>query len=258
MPWRSPSGASSRDGVDVLGGRQALPGERRLVDLERGRRDDPSVRGHEVAGLERDDVAGDQLLGRDLPQLAVPPHPCLDDHHLLERRHGGRGLALLAEAQVGVEDRQQDQHHAGRHLLDRVDRQEAGDQQHDLHRVGVLPQEGVPAGLGLLRRELVGPDLGPTGLDLGRRQPVRGLDSLAGQRLLDGEGVPGGRGAGGGDGIAHRGRPRRGTVTGSRVRGDDYCSTITLGRELANDRRLPVKCVGDRAGAPWRELARRR
>ena len=156
-----------RDGVDVLGGRQALAGERRLVDLERGRRDDPSVRGHEVAGLERDDVARHQLLGRDLPQLAVTPHAGLDDHHLLERRHRGRRLALLAEAEVGVEDGQEDQHDAGRHLLDRVDREDARDQQHDLHRVGVLPQEGVPARLGLLRRELVGSDLGPAGLDLG-------------------------------------------------------------------------------------------
>ena len=80
----------------------------------------------------------------------------------------------------------------------------------DLHRVGVLPQEGVPARLGLLSRELVWSDLGSAGLDFGRRQPFHRLDVLRGQRLLHREGVPGGRGAGGGgDGIAHRGRPRR-------------------------------------------------
>ena len=184
-------------GVDVLGGRQALSGERRLVDLERGGRDDPAVRGDEVAGLERDDVARHELLGRDLPQLAVAAHACLDDHHLLERRHRGRGLALLAEAQVRVEDRQQDQHHAGRHLLDGVDREQAGDQQHDLHRIGVLAQEGVPARLGLLGRELVWPDLGPAALDLGAREALDRIDLLAGERVLDREGVPRPHGVGG-------------------------------------------------------------
>ena len=35
--------------------------------------------GHDIARLDRDDVAGNQLPGGDLRQLAVPPHPGLDD-----------------------------------------------------------------------------------------------------------------------------------------------------------------------------------
>ena len=146
MPCRSPSGASAATGVDVLGHREALAGEGRLVDLERRGGDDPAVRGDEVAGLEGDDVARDQLLRRHLDELAVPPHARLDDHHLLERRDGGRRLALLVQAEVGVEDREQDQQDPGGDLLDRVDAQDAGDQQDDLHRVGVLAQEGPPGG----------------------------------------------------------------------------------------------------------------
>ena len=54
-----------------------------------------------------------------------------------------------------VEQRQQQDHDPRAGLLDRVDRDHAGDQQHDLHRVLVLAQERVPARLGLRLGELV-------------------------------------------------------------------------------------------------------
>ncbi len=41
------------------------------------------------------------------------------------------------------------------HLLERVEAPDPGHEEHDLHRVGVLAQEGVDAGLGRGRRELV-------------------------------------------------------------------------------------------------------
>ena len=59
----------------LLGGRGALPGERRLVDLQRAGRDDPPVGGHLVAGGEEDDVTDDDLFGGDLesrPRRAGP------------------------------------------------------------------------------------------------------------------------------------------------------------------------------------------
>ena len=46
--------------------RQALAGQRRLGDLERRRAQQPAVGRDEVAGLDRDDVAGHELLGRQL------------------------------------------------------------------------------------------------------------------------------------------------------------------------------------------------
>ena len=96
------------------------------------------VRGDDVAGLDRDDVAGDELLGRELDQRAVAAHLRLDDHHLLQRGDGRCGLALLAQAEDGVQERQQDQDDAGAVLLERDDAADAGDEQDDLHRVAVL------------------------------------------------------------------------------------------------------------------------
>ena len=61
---RSPSAASAATAVDLLGDRDALAGQGRFVDLERGGRQDPAVGRDEVAGLDVDDVARDELLHR--------------------------------------------------------------------------------------------------------------------------------------------------------------------------------------------------
>jgi len=73
----------------------------------------PPVRGHDIARLDRDDVAGNQLLGGDLRQLAVPPHLGLGDHHLLQGGDGRGGLPLLLQAHDRVEQRHEDQQQAG-------------------------------------------------------------------------------------------------------------------------------------------------
>ena len=57
-----------RDRSTPLRHRQALAGERRLGDLERGGAQQAPVGGDDVAGLDRDDVAGHELLGRQLGQ----------------------------------------------------------------------------------------------------------------------------------------------------------------------------------------------
>ena len=98
---------------------------------------------------------GHELLGRQLRQRPVATHPRLDDHHLLKRRHRRRRLALLAEPEHRVEQRQQQDHDPRARLLDRVDRDDPRDQQHDLHRVLVLAHERVPARLGLRLGEAV-------------------------------------------------------------------------------------------------------
>ena len=67
MSVRSPSGTFvAVDALDALRDRQALAGQRRLGDLERRRLQQAAVGRDDVAGLDRDDVARDELLGRKL------------------------------------------------------------------------------------------------------------------------------------------------------------------------------------------------
>ena len=159
MSVRSPSGVSAPcHRLGALGGRQALPRQRGLVDLQRGRRHQPPVRGHDIARLDRDDIAGNQLRGGDLRQLAVPPHLGRDDYHLLQRGDGRGRLPFLVQPLDRVEQRQQNQQDARSELLERVEAADAGRQQHELHRVAVLPEEGVPAGLGRPAANSFGPN----------------------------------------------------------------------------------------------------
>ena len=75
MSTRSPSAASAATALDLLGRRDALAGQRRLVDLEGRGRQDARIGGDEVAGLDVDDVARDEMLHRDLGEIAVRAGP---------------------------------------------------------------------------------------------------------------------------------------------------------------------------------------
>ncbi len=144
------------DRVGPLRDRQTLSGERRLVDLERGGGQEAPVGGNDIARLEPDGVAGDELFRRNLGQVPVPADAGLDDHHLLKRRDRFGRLALLPEAENGVEQGQEDDQDPRPVLLDRVDAADAGDQQDDLHRISVLAHECAPARLLLGLGEAVG------------------------------------------------------------------------------------------------------
>jgi hypothetical protein len=98
-----------RHGLHALRHGQALAGERRLGDLQRRRLQDPAVRGDDVARLDLHDVAGHELLRGHLNELPAAADLRLDDHHLLERGDGGGRLALLVQAEDGVEQRQEEQ-----------------------------------------------------------------------------------------------------------------------------------------------------
>ena len=179
-----------RHGAGGLGDGQALPGQRGLGDLQPGRSQQPPVRRHDVARLDRDDIAGHQLLGGDLGQLAIPSHPGLDDHHLPKGGDGRGGLPLLPQAHDRVEQRQQDQQEARAELPERVQAADAGRKQHDLHRVAVLAEERVPAGLGLARGELVqAKPLGPGG-HLSRAQATLPVCPFEAEDLVGAERVP--------------------------------------------------------------------
>ena len=82
-----------------LGGlpdREALPRERRLLDLERGGHEDPAVGRDNVAGFHQDDVAGHEVARVDLDHLTVATDPGDRLHHLGEGLHALLGLRFLA------------------------------------------------------------------------------------------------------------------------------------------------------------------
>ena len=167
---------------------------------------------------------GTSSLHRQLDEGAVAARLRLDDHHLLERGDARRGLALLVEAHRGVEQGQADEHDARGDLVRQEQAQDAGRQQHDLHRVLVLAEERLPArllgGLG----ELVRADTWPApGLGLGGRQAALEGDALALQRASAVERVPSHRLASavlesrsviGGVAPSHPRRARRGVAVG--------------------------------------------
>ena len=72
MSTRSPSAASAATASTCLGVGHALAGQGGLVDLEGRGGQDAGIGRDEVAGLDVDDVARDELVHRDLGELAVP------------------------------------------------------------------------------------------------------------------------------------------------------------------------------------------
>ena len=158
MSTRSPSGTSlPGTGSTRFGDRRALSGEPRLLDLQRRRHQDPAVRRHLVAGLEADDVPGDQVLGRDLDDLAVALDAGGDDQHLPQRGDALGGLALLVQAHHGVEHGQAEDDQPGRDVLERDDADDGRSDQDQLHQVAVLAQKRPPGGLLRLLGQLVRP-----------------------------------------------------------------------------------------------------
>ena len=102
---RSPSGMSSAlQSRGLLRHRLRLAGQRGLDALERGRLQEPGIRRDQVAGFQREDVAGDDSRGGNRSDLPVAPHLGLGRGHLLERRDGFLRAELLVEADDGVED----------------------------------------------------------------------------------------------------------------------------------------------------------
>ena len=88
-------------------------------------------------------------------------------------------------------DGQPEDHEPGAELLQGDDADDRRADQHELHQVAVLAQEGVPAGLLLRLGELVRPHLRAAALDLGGVEPVLRVDPEPGARLLGRQPVPG-------------------------------------------------------------------
>jgi hypothetical protein len=65
---------------------------------------DPAVGRDGVAGLQHDQVAGEQLARAHLGELAVAHHPCDLGDERAQRCGGALSRVLLQEADRGVED----------------------------------------------------------------------------------------------------------------------------------------------------------
>ena len=191
--------------LDALGRRHALPRQRGLVDLQRARLDDPSVRGHVVAGGQQHDVADDHVLGVDLGVGPVAAHSRGRLDHRLERVHRAFSLPLLPKPDDRVEHRDQNQQHPRAPLLDRQRHDRRGDED-DLHVAAVLPQEPLPArdrwfgrqSVGAVALEQLG---GPLTGQADRKVHVKPLCDLVGGHAVPAVARPGG--------LLDRRRPRR-------------------------------------------------
>ena len=192
MSTRSPSGTSSpATGSTDFSTGVLSPGERRLLDLQRRGHEQPPVRRDLVAGLEGDDVAGDDLLRRDVDPLAAAADVRVDQEHLLERGDALRGLALLVEAQDRVQHGQADDHETRGPLLERDDADDRGAEEDELHQVAVLPEERPPARLLLrLPRACSGPTSARRRSTSAASSPVRGSTPSCAHGLVRGQAVP--------------------------------------------------------------------
>ena len=158
----------SIEGRGVLAHRCALAGQRGLLRLQRRRADEAAVSGHDVAGLDLHDVAGDDVLRRDERELPVPDHPALRHLELGQRVHAGSGGELLPGAEGQVQHDEQ-RHDGGRRDLADDEADDGHGHEHQVHRVPQLPQGDGDHGRRLLARDVVRPVGGQSGRGLGRR-----------------------------------------------------------------------------------------
>ena len=226
MSARSPSGVVGRgQRRRVLGHRRALAGQRRLLGLERRRAEQPAVGGDDVAGLDLDDVARDDVGRRHLRDRAVAPHAAVRHLHLRQRVDARPRLQLLARAEHEVEDHEQRDEDRGRHLAD--DEAHGGDRdEHQVHRLAQLRERDRRHGRRLLAADLVGPVLRQPRRRLGLGQAELGVAAEGGEdrRLVLREPARGlrlGRGGGHVDdsrvGARRAASPARGDPAGRRI-----------------------------------------
>ena len=178
------------DRVQALGDGRALARESRLLDLQRRRDEDPTVGWDLVAGLEADDVTRHELLGRYFDQFTVPSHAGRHDQHLPQRGDALGCLALLVQPHHGVDDGETDDDQTCRDFLEGDDADHRRTDEHQLHEVAVLPQEGFPAGLLCLLGELVRAIPRPALGHLGGAQTDCGIDLQPLADLIGRQAIP--------------------------------------------------------------------
>ncbi len=118
-----------------------LTGECRLLDLEVDRFHQATIRRDPGAHFEQDDVAGNQVGGRDLANVAVAADAHGRHCQLLEGGHRPLRPVLLDEPQRGVQH-DDGQDHDGVLKVAQESRDDGGDNEDDDHDAGQLfPQD---------------------------------------------------------------------------------------------------------------------
>ena len=179
MSRRSPSGTSSPGtGVDRLQHRRALAGQRRLLDLERRRDEQPPVGRDLVAGLERDDVARARAPRPGCRRSSPPRRTCALIRSIFwSAATLSAALPSWFRPSTALSTVRPMITMPGAELLQRDDADDRGAEQDELHQVAVLAQERLPARLLLApRRACSGRTRARRLLDLGGVEPGARVD----------------------------------------------------------------------------------
>ena len=149
---RSPRPDIAVERLDLLGYRHALAGQRRFVGPQICRLDDPGVGRNLVAGLDKDDIAGNDVVGCNPLPLPIANHGRFRRGQRHQGPHRFLRAHLLDEAEHGVQDddRHDDDRLVGQCGLARVlqqpfdDRDDGGHQQNDHQEILELLQQALP------------------------------------------------------------------------------------------------------------------
>ena len=180
------------DRLDALGDRQALAGQRRLLDLERRRRQQPAVGRDQVARLDVTMSPGHELLRRR-SRRAAPSRRTLALTIIIFWSAATLASALpswlqadhrVEHGQAAMSTTPVPTCSSGNRLTI------AGDQQDELHRVAVLAQERLQARLLLRLGEPFGPNFCRRASASAVDRPRVGVDVRALEDLVRGQGVP--------------------------------------------------------------------
>ncbi len=155
----------------VLLDRHGLAGEKRLVDEQAACAQQAQVGRDLVASFEKHDVARHEIPHCDLRALPVAKNEGTGSDHAANGVERLLGLALLDEADDGVDDHDRGDHGRINDVSEQGGRNGSGEQEVDQDVVELRqePQERRPAG--------------------GRRQLVRAMGGLAPRRFTCGEAV---------------------------------------------------------------------
>ena len=145
--------------------------EERLVHGQGRRRDEADVRRDPAARFQKHQVAGDEVAAFDLPLPALADDARSRGHQSHQRPHGNLSLALLGEADGGIE-RQHRGDHRRVDVLAQQHRHDRGCHENiDERALELVEQDRQVVGRwGLL--QLVGAVMGQPGLNFGLRKTV--------------------------------------------------------------------------------------
>ena len=172
-----------RTAVDDIAGllrdRQRLSRQRRLIDTQEPAGNQPRVGRHDVAQADPHDIARDERARFRLAPGAAPQHLGLESQRVLERGKGARGLALLEEAEGGIEQQQRQDNGEIAPIADDGRHQGRGLDHPGNRAPEESEQDGELAGLAFV--EGVRPILRQARLGLGDGQPRGGIGGECGE-----------------------------------------------------------------------------